>query len=213
MQNTRVQPAFWSMPMRPRDDEQLRSLLTQECARIMIEQGVKDFALAKRKAAERFGVPHYSRLPSNSEIEQALCDYQRLFKPSIHSQHLRLLRQQAAQAMRFLQRFRPRLVGSVLAGTASEHSDINLHLFADTPEDVLLFLMEHNIPFENGQRRIRLANGDTQYYPTLAFRAGDYVMDLTVFPSNKEREAPRSPVDGKPMKRAHLSAVESLLAE
>jgi len=201
------------MASRQRDDNRLRTLLAQECARIMADEGVTDFLVAKRKAAARLNIANKALLPSNVEIEQALLEYQRLFKASAQPGALRTLRQIALEAMQFLASFRPRLVGSVLAGTADAHSDVNLHLFADTPEDVVLFLMEHDIPFSNSERRLRLSNGDYAWFPVFGFDAGDVSMDLTVFTREGEREAPRSPVDGKPMQRAGLAQVQALLAE
>ena len=52
--------------------EQLRTALAQEAARIMSEQGIDDYGLAKRKAAERFGASDIAVLPKNTEIEAAL---------------------------------------------------------------------------------------------------------------------------------------------
>ena len=59
--------------------ENLRRALAQEAARVMIEQGIRDFLFAKRKAAERFGVTDSAVLPKNTEIEAALREHQRLF--------------------------------------------------------------------------------------------------------------------------------------
>ena len=119
----------------------------------------------------------------------------------------------AVQAMRFLVRFNPRLVGSVLSGTAGRHADINLHLFADAPEEISLFLMESNIPFHASHKRVRLNRDEWQDYPSFEFFAGDCPVDLVVFPREGRREAPRSPVDGRPMQRAGQEEVEALLSD
>ncbi len=195
------------------DTPRLKTLMAQECARIMVEEGVQDFRSAKRKAALRLALTDKAALPDNAEIERALLDYQRLFHASRQALHLRGLRETAVEAMRFLARFRPRLVGPVLSGAAGPHADIHLHLFADTPTDVLLFLMEHRIPFDNAERRLRLGNGDPAGLPTFRFDAGGSRIDLTVFAPLAEREAPRSPVSGRPMRRAGLAEVRDLLAE
>jgi hypothetical protein len=126
---------------------------------------------------------------------------------------LKALREGAVQAMRFLARFNPRLVGSVLSGTAGRHADINLHLFADTPEDISLFLMESNIPFHASHKRVRLNRDEWQEFPSFELLAGDYPVDLVVFPREGRREAPRSPVDGRPMCRAGLEEVEAMLTD
>ncbi|RFA31160.1 hypothetical protein CAI21_00445 [Alkalilimnicola ehrlichii] len=193
-------------------DERMRQRLTLEAARIMAEEGVSDYAFAKRKAAERIGAPDTRNLPGNREIQDALADYQRLFQAEDQPARVRYLREQAVAAMEFFSPFRPRLVGSVLNGTASQHSDVNLHVFADTPEEVVLFLMEHNIPFETAERRLRFGREDYVMVPVFRFAAGDVMVDLTVFEPEGLREAPRSRVDGQPMQRANLPAVRELLS-
>jgi hypothetical protein len=199
------------MANRQREESRTRNLIAQECARIMVSEGVRDFRLAKRKAVARLGFSERVVLPGNAEIEQAILDYQRLFKAAEQPLQLRILREAAVEAMRFLARFRPRLVGSVLAGTAGPHADVNLHLFADTTEEVALFLMEHAIPFETSERRVRLGHGEYVPVPVFGFGAGGVNVDLTVFDLPAEREAPRSPIDGRPMHRAGLAEVQALL--
>src|SRR5262245_6582154 len=119
------------MKRHPTRGDNLRRALAQEAARIMAEHGISDFFVAKRKAAERLGVPDGGAvLPKNTEIEAALAEYQRLFGGASHAESLHAQRRAALSAMRYLREFEPRLVGSVLSGTATEHSEVQLHLFA-----------------------------------------------------------------------------------
>jgi hypothetical protein len=193
--------------------EHLRRALAQEAARIMAEQGIDDYRLAKRKAAERLGATDIAVLPKNSEIEEALVDHQRLFESHTHSTTLRDLRRTAVQAMRLLKRFEPRLVGPVLSGTASAHSEVNLHLFADGAESVALHLLDNNVPHRITERRLRYDTDRLVSYPTVRFVAGQREIDAVVFPINGIRQSPASPVDGRPMRRADVQEVESLLSE
>ena len=192
-------------------DQQMRMRIAQEAARLMSEEGVQDFYVAKRKAAQHLGAPDTRNMPRNQEIESALLAYQRLFGGEQQSGHLRALRETAIEAMRFLEPFRPRLVGSVLSGTAGQHADINLHLFADTPEEVSLFLLENSIPFKPAQKKLRIARESWEEFPAYQFMAGDHPVELVIFPREGRREAPRSPVDGRPMQRARVEEVEALL--
>jgi len=73
----------------------LRRALAQEAARIMAQHGIHDFLTAKRKAAERLGYTDFSALPRNTEIEQALVEYQRLFDAGTHAQSLQAQRRAA----------------------------------------------------------------------------------------------------------------------
>src|ERR1700748_3248276 len=122
--------------------EHLRRALAQEAARLMAERGINDFLTAKRKAAERFGVTDGGLMPRNVEVEDALAEYQRLFGGSAYSESLEARRRAALEAMRRLESFAPRLVGPVLSGTATRHSEVQLHLFSERPESVTLWLME-----------------------------------------------------------------------
>lgn len=194
-------------------DRQMRQRIAQEAARLIVSEGIRDYLAAKRKAAERLGAPDTQNLPRNIEVEAELAAYQRLFQEQDQPVRLRQLRAAALDAMRFFERFDPRLTGSVLSGTAGEHSDINLHLFADSPEEVQLFLLEANVPYEQSQRRLRVDRDDYVTYPSARFLAGDIPVEAVIFPLNGLRQAPRSPLDGKPMSRANLRRVEELLAE
>ncbi len=198
--------------MNPRA-EQLRRALAQEAARIMSEQGIDDFGLAKRKAAERLGATDIAVLPKNTEIEEALATHHRLFESHTHSSTISSLRETALRAMRLLERFQPRLVGPVLSGTASAHSEITLHLFAEGSEPVALHLMERGIPHRIGERRMRYEPDRLVSYPVEQFVAGDKEIDAVVFPINGIRQSPSSPVDGRPMRRADTAEIESLLAD
>jgi hypothetical protein len=192
--------------------DNLRRALAQEAARIMAEHGIRDFLVAKRKAAERFGVSDGAALlPKNSEIEDALAAYQRLFGGASHLQALHAQRRAALSAMRYLREFEPRLVGAVLSGTATEHSGVQLHLFADRAESVTLKLIDRGIPHEVTERRVKLNAERIRAFPGVRFEMDDQSIEVTVFPPEGIRQAPVSPVDGRPMRRANALEVEALL--
>jgi hypothetical protein len=187
--------------------------MAQEAARIMAEHGVHDFLTAKRKAAERFGNPDDASWPRNTEIEAALIEYQRLFAASTHGSTLQRQRQAALTAMRRLSKFEPRLVGPVLTGTATSHSDVQLHLFSDQPELVGLELFDRRVEHEVTERRHRMNAELIRAYPGLRFEVDGEAIEATVFPLDGIRQAPVSPVDGRPMRRADVTELEGLLKQ
>jgi hypothetical protein len=198
---------------RPRAEEQKRQRITAEAARIMAEEGVRDFQVAKRKAAERLGLSDHRHLPTNEEIDGALAQHLELFHHDQLARNTRRLRETAVEAMRFLAPFDPRVVGSALSGTVTPNSEIQLHISADAPEEVGLFLREHEIPFRLGERRVRFGGDRYQNVSAFRFDADGVAVELCVFDRRGAREAPLSPVDGRPMRRATLREMEELLQQ
>jgi len=188
----------------------------------MAEEDIRDFQTAKRKAAERLNLPVGKFLPANEEIETALREYLALFGGAAHQNHVQHLRQIAVEAMRFFARFEPRLVGAVLSGAATPSAAVQLHVAADTPEEVALLLHDKRIPFEQSERRVRFGGERTMAVPVLSFEVGTAdspaqndkgtTVELWVFNTRAVRELPLSPVDGKPERRVDVREVERLLA-
>ena len=193
--------------------EGLRERLAQESARIMIEHGIADFGLAKRKAAERFAVRAAGALPTNAEIEHCLAERQRIFEPLTHAARIEELRRVAAQIMDMLAPFEPRLAGAVLAGTATINTPIELHAFSATPEAVADALLQNGVVFGPSERRLRYGNGEIATVPGYTFALAVSRVVVLVFGENGVREAPLSPVDGRPMQRANRAKVARLLAD
>lgn len=177
----------------------------------MFEHGVDDYGFAKRKAAERLGAGEYAVLPKNAEIDEALAEYQRLFAADTHAETLAEQRRAALDAMELLGEFEPRLVGPVLTGTATPHQDISLHVFSDSPEAVTLKLLDDRITYKVGENRVKLNADRVLLYPALQFSVFDFAVDATVFPRDGIRQAPLSPSDGRPMRRAAVEEVRALV--
>ncbi len=189
----------------------MRRRVAVEAARLMSESGIRDFQMAKRKAAERLGANDKSQLPNNAEIEDALREYQRLFQAEEHPQMLRRLREEARDAMKFFKQFEPRLVGPVLEGTADEFSAVCLHLFCDAPEQVIILLDENGIDYEEQNRKLKYAPGEMQDYPALIIPRDDIRIDVTLLPPEAIRRSPLDRIDNQPMRRVSLNALEELL--
>lgn len=199
-------------PARSNGHDRKRRLVAQETARIIVTQGLRDFHAAKLKAAERLGLTTRGSLPGNGEIEQAIEDYHLIFGGSEHPALLRRLRTTAVTAMEILAAFSPRLVGPVLNGTADENSAINLHVFSDSAEAIGAHLEATGIAYRSYERRMKSRKDQFDVFAGYEFACGTATVQATVFPYDGIRQAPLSPVDGKPMQRADLRTVAGLLA-
>ena len=201
------------MPRRRNNEsDRARQVLAQEAARIIVDHGIRDYRVAKQKAAERLGVGTRGFLPGNAEVESAVAEYLQLFGGESHSDLLRLMRTAALSAMELLAEFSPRLVGPVLAGTADENSAVNLHLFTDSPEMVAMEIGDMGIAFRPYERRLKSRRGQVEMYPGFEFSHRNETIQATVFPVDGIRQAPISPIDGKPMRRIDSEAVQVLLS-
>lgn len=199
----------------PRDTstrgQQMRELIAQHAARLIAQDGIQDFAQAKRKAAHQMGATDTRNLPTNAEVEEALRIFRSLFQKEEHESVLRALRGQALGAMRLLAKFNPYLTGSVLSGTAGRHSDINLLLYADSPKDVELFLLDRQIPYRCGERRMSLTDVQ-QVVPVFTLTGGDADVNAAVLSRIDERTAVRTPTGRAGPGRINATGLEELLS-
>lgn len=189
---------------------QMRARIAQIAARLMAEGGIDDYALAKRKAARQAGAPDTRNLPDNEEVEQAVLEYQRLYRADESAARLERLRRDALALMRLLEPFHPHLVGPALTGSAGRYADFDLHLFADNAKDVELFLLNQRIPYRPREARY-LVGGELCSVPEYEVDFGADGATLAVFGVDDRRRTIRSHAEGRPIDRADANWVESQL--
>jgi hypothetical protein len=193
---------------RGRNDD--RSRIANLAARLMVEDGIEDYAAAKRKAARQAGVPETRQLPTNDEVDEALRVYQTLYAGDTHVERLRELRAHAIEVMRDLARFNPYLTGSVLTGSAGKYADINLQLYTDSAKVVEIYLIDNDVPYQAGQTRLWFG-ADARTVPTFRIDDDGIEIELVVLALDDLRNPVRTTPEGKPLERARLPQVEALL--
>jgi hypothetical protein len=191
---------------------ELRARIAADAARIMAEDGVEDFALAKRKAARRLGVEASHALPGNEEIEEALRDYRALYQPDEQAARIVELRTIALAAMHALARYRPYLTGAVLKGTAGPYADIELQLFPESTKEVEIFLLDRGIEYSTHEGR-RFAGDRAHAVSVLSLVWEETPVRLSVFDSRDERLAMKGSQAGRVLERAGIAEVEALLRD
>ncbi|MGE0556948.1 MAG: UDP-N-acetylmuramate--alanine ligase [Burkholderiales bacterium] len=195
---------------RGRDD--IRSSIAIQAARLMAQDGIEDYGLAKRKAARQLGIPDSRKLPTNDEIDAALREYQEIYQGSDHARRVNSLRKRAVRVMRELGDFGPHLTGSVLSGIAGPYAGIRLQLFTDNAKAVEMFLLDRGISYQTTQARF-YAGREARVFPVFAMDYDGVEVELTVFDLRDLRAPVRATPDGRTIERARLAEVESLLAE
>jgi len=204
----------WSaaMPKEQKSKQQhMRTRIAAVAARIMAEDGVEDFAMAKRKAARQLGAGDTQSLPNNDEIETELRLYQSLYQGDEQRERVRFLRTQALAAMEELADFKPYLTGPVLAGTAGRYADIDLQVFADSGKDLEIFLLNRNIPYQTSESRHYSGNQERSVSVLSMDWEGTPVRVAVYWPEDERRSVKTSAL-GRPLERAGLDAVRTLVA-
>lgn len=189
-----------------------RSQIAHFAARLMAQDGIEDYALAKRKAARQAGAPQTRDLPTNEEIDVALRTYQTIYHHEEHRDRLRELRGIAVRAMRELTQFNPYLTGSVLNGNAGKYADINLQLFVDNAKAVELYLIDRGVPYKTAENRL-YAGTELRAAPVYIISDEGTEIEITVLTTRDLRGPLKTSLDGRNLERAKLQAVEILLAQ
>jgi hypothetical protein len=194
-----------------RKQSQMRARIAAAAARLMAEDGIDDFALAKRKAARQLGAADTQSLPANDEIEAELRAYQSLYQGEEQRERIHELRTVALEAMRSLADFNPYLAGPVLKGTAGRYADIDLQLFTDDLKAVEFFLLNRNLAYAVSEQR-HYCGDEPRAVPVLRLDWDGVPVNLAVYAAKDERAALKASVAGRPIERASPGAVSALLA-
>jgi len=197
----------------------IRQLVAQQAARMMAEDGISDYAYAKKKAGRQLGALENSSLPSNAEIEEELKRYNALFLSEAQPENLRELRKNALYTMQLLEKFNPHLTGAVLDGTAGMLSETHIHLFADSIKEVEMFLLNAQIPFDVNEKSYRIMNdgkrdkkGDgRKTVPVFTLETDIGLIKLSVFEVNDIRVPTKRAADGSNAERINIEGLRSLL--
>jgi hypothetical protein len=199
--------------------DHIRQLIAQKAAQMMAEDGVHDFAYAKKKASRQLGITEASALPTNAEIEEEIRLYHEIYNADEQPIELAKLRKAALMTMQLFARFNPHLTGTVLDGSAGKFAQTNIHLFADSAKEVEMFLLNQQIPYESSEKAYRLSDKPskdkkdkvrkTVLVFTLETELG--LQKLSIFDVDDLRVATKKTSDGSNAERADISNLQALL--
>ena len=201
------------------NQDHIRQMIAQQAARMMAEDGINDFAYAKKKAGKQLGVSEASVLPTNAEIEEEIRLYHEIYNADEQPLELEKLRKAALITMQLFERFNPHLTGRVLDGTAGKFAQTNIHLFADSAKEVEMFLLNMQIPFESSEKSYRLSDKPSKEkkdkvrktVPVFTLETELGVQKLSVFDVDDLRIATKRTSDGANAERADVADLQVLL--
>lgn len=167
-----------------------KTAIAETAARIMHEQCLQDYGLAKRKALEALSLPLQSTLPENRLINQALQKRLTRFATDADRAWQQQIKQAALNASEFLAHFNHAFGGSLAFNAIKQEDRLEILLYHDQTEALLWHLQDHSIPYREQERILRISRNQEQNYPCFSFVAGEVPVSITVFPDSRPRPRP-----------------------
>ena len=180
---------------------QLREQIARHAARLIVEDGLDDWGLAKRKAARALGLADARSLPTNSELEAAVLDHQRIFDEEGQREALAWLRAQVLDLMQQFERFDPQVTGPVLSGAIGRYPTIHLHMFTDDEKALEFRLLDEGIPYHASQQRLFIG-GVPGSVPSFELNVDGTDVQILQFSRADRHQPVRLTAEGRTLERA-----------
>ena len=163
-----------------RQNKHIRFQVAHKAAQMIVEEGISDYAFAKRKAARFFGLLDGDTLPSNDEIKEALRMHQSIFLTKDRASRLKELRLESLNLMKKLNIFNPYLIGNVAEGIAIKYPVIKIQLLTDALKEIEYFLINDGITYNIKDKKIN--NAEKETFPILSFENNGVLIELSINP-------------------------------
>ena len=117
-------------------------------AQLIMEEGIKDYLFAKKKAARSLGLNENTNLPTNSQVDKAIDDFNKIFNPNIDIEFLQQFKTQALEVMNIFKNFKPHLMNQLSQGIIPKFPEIKINLFADNLKDIEYVLLNTEMSYD-----------------------------------------------------------------
>ncbi|MEM9420620.1 MAG: HD domain-containing protein [Planctomycetota bacterium] len=193
-------------------DPKLRQAIAAHVGMLMYTRDESEYFTAKRKAAKRLGVnfKHCPQdLPSNAEVRERLRTLAETMEGPARNDTLAAMRVEALRWMQTLERYQPRLIGSVWTGHVRRGSDIDLHLYTDSLEAVTMRLDDERAEYRVEHKRV-IKHHQTRVYRHVHVAAA-FPVELTVYSAGEVNYPFLSSITNKPIEKATPDMVRRLI--
>src|SRR5207249_3308307 len=103
------------------------------------------------------------------------------------------------------------LIGSVMTGHVRKGSDIDLHVFCDSPALITDLLEQQGCQFDLERKQV-VKHGESRVFTHIHI-FDRFNFELTVYPEDKAHYVFKSSITGKAIERASIRELEELLAQ
>ncbi len=182
-----------------------KHMIASEAANIVAAKGIS-FEAAKLEACKKLNISAKRKIPQDAEIEALLIERSKLFnyKSIMNKADLKKVHKTTIKAMELFSKFTPKVTGAVLTDIFHQNSSIELHLFADTIEDVERLLIDRSIQFELIDRKYKVAKGSCDTFYIISFFAGENNIKSVIFLNDSPYKNIIDSESETPLKRVSL---------
>ena len=128
-------------------------------AQMIMEEGIKDYFFAKKKAAKSLGLNENVSLPTNIQIDKAIEEFHKIFNQDTNIEFLEHFKDQALNVMDLFKGFKPHLMNELTKGIIPKFPEIKINLFADNIKDIEYVLLNSEISYEFSETKMYKKSG------------------------------------------------------
>jgi len=128
-------------------------------AQMIMEEGIKDYFFAKKKAAKSLGLNENVSLPTNLQIDKAIEEFHKIFNQDTNIEFLEHFKDQALSVMDLFKGFKPHLMNELTKGIIPKFPEIKINLFADNIKDIEYVLLNSEISYEFSETKMYKKSG------------------------------------------------------
>lgn len=128
-------------------------------AQMIMEEGIKDYFFAKKKAAKSLGLNENVSLPTNLQIDKAIEEFHKIFNQDTNIEFLEHFKDQALNVMDLFKSFKPHLMNELTKGIIPKFPEIKINLFADNIKDIEYVLLNSEISYEFSETKMYKKSG------------------------------------------------------
>jgi len=190
--------------------QSLRRKVAREAAFLLYTSQEKEYKQAKLRAAGILGV---RTLPSNREVAEELDILAEELEGPSRLERLLRMRREALEIMQCLERYKPRLVGSVWRGTVHRNSDIDIVVFSSDVEEVIRRIREKSFNISRAEEVLISKEGrkHSSFHVYLSLPSGDEA-EIVIRKPEEEIKIERCEIYGDLVKGLDLDQLKKVLS-
>lgn len=162
----------------------LRQKVAKETALLLYTEQRKEYKQAKKQATETLGA---RIMPTNREVADELDKLAEEIEGDAKRERLVQMRKEALKIMQALEKFKPRLIGSVWRGTANKNSDIDILLHHSGLDQIIHVLQENAFNITHTKRQTTTKQGirKTSFHIYLTLQS-DHTAEIVIKDTEKK---------------------------